>query len=609
MAASLLTGMAGPADQPPVSGANWYSRKNPGTYTVAGQDSGNGTSSIYANTLQSMGPGLSDYATKNLGYTGASTHAFNNATGEWNPNAAGQKQFDDWQQQTGYSPAVTGAANNEGNQQGGWVGADNNVIPGSEWKNGGNDNQFWTGAMLAGGLVSGGAAAGTGLGSAGTGAVAGGTSGFIKDGTAKSALTGAAMGAAGGAAKDYFTGAPTGYPIDSATASPGYRNQMDLASDAYSPAAQTSQVSPGGLTPSTGLQPEMVQNTSPPTAVNEPGNFNPPSVPPLADASLGQAPLGNAGPNPGSLPPMSAASGLGALGDFAKANPQLTAGLAGGALSALNGGNGGSPPSIPGSDSSGGSNQTTIDALTHKLYGNIDGAFDYSKVPGLQTNAGDPSQYYKTAADAAYDRQKQYLDPQVTQQQASLEARLGEQGFVPGTPGYARAMQTFQDTNNRSYAAARDSAIQQGVAAGQGIFSGNLQNANLNNTASNSTLDQMLRQRNQPINELNALKTGQQVQYQNGIDQYNANVASKNSTNQTIGQLGTAAAIYFSDARLKEDILPIGQTAGGAKLYSYSIFGRRETGVLAQELAQTQPDAVSLDPESGFFIVDYSKVR
>ena len=274
-----------------------------------------------------------------------------------------------------------------------------------------------------------------------------------------------------------------------------------------------------------------------------------------------------------------------------------------------------------------------LDALTGTVGKGLQNPMDFSAVPGLKTSAGDPAEYYQQAADAAYDRQKQYLDPQVKQQQDALEARLAEQGFVPGTPGYNQAMQNFMDTNNRSYAAARDSAIQQGVSAGQGIFSGNLSNAQLNNNASGQTLAQLLQQRNQPLNELNAVKTGTQVQlpnapaiaqvqtpatnvagitnqaYQNQLGVYNANVGSTNATNQSISQLLAALGTTYSDARLKSGIIPIGRTPGGVNVYEYIIGGEKQIGVIAQEILLTQPEAVLLNPENGFLMVNYRKVR
>jgi hypothetical protein len=640
---NLMTGMAG---QAPKTG-----------WTATGFNNQQGGDTNINNQMRwnpnSGGLGGVDWAKQ--GFTGQTNLPGNSENPEVSNSVT--PEFADWLSTSGYSPS---RIQDQPGSTAGWnavVDRNNNPVEGSQYYDNSNDKNFWTAANLAGGLVSGGVAANPvfgGLGSVGSGAVSGGVSGFLQDGTPQSALKGAAIGGAMGGISDYakssLSSAPT-YPIDPATADPGYRNQMDISSDNYTAPAQSFPVTPPSNIISTPLSPEI---TAPPISnpVNAPPSSNaqndlnpggtpaqnPPPIQPIdlatnpnmsglpsLDPTAGQAKLDpsgtfspevqkaiTAGSLTGVAPNTSSGSLLSSIGDFAKANPGLTAGLAGGLASAVTGGNGGNAPSGPVGTSNGlsantnATNQQTIDALSQKI--NKNSAIDPA-LPALKTNAGDPTSYYQTAADAAYDRQKQYLDPQVALQQKSLEARLSEQGFVPGTPGYAQAMQTFQDTNNRAYASARDSAIQQGVAAGQGIFTNNLSNANLNNSASNSTLDQYIRQQNQPVNTLNALQNGQQIQYNNNIDQYNANTASKNSLGQTLGQLGTAAAIYFSDARLKDDIAPIGRTAGGVNIYSYTIFGRKEIGVLAQELALVQPEAVSVDPASGFYVVDYSKVR
>jgi hypothetical protein len=96
-----------------------------------------------------------------------------------------------------------------------------------------------------------------------------------------------------------------------------------------------------------------------------------------------------------------------------------------------------------------------------------------AKLQGL-----DPTQFNKAAADSMYNQQTQYLNQQNQQDQRALEARLAEQGFVPGTPGYLQAMQNFQDTSNRAYSAARDSAVMEGAQVGQQQFSSSLSGLN-----------------------------------------------------------------------------------------------------------------------------------
>ena len=151
----------------------------------------------------------------------------------------------------------------------------------------------------------------------------------------------------------------------------------------------------------------------------------------------------------------------------------------------------------------------------------------------------------KEAIDAAYGLQTRYLDPQVKQQQQALEARLAEQGFVPGTPAYNQAMQNFMDTNQRAYAQARDSSIIQGAQIGQGDYRNAISGAQLNNSAASQALQDYITRRNQPINERNALLNGDQITYNQQLDKYNAQVAESNNRNQALSQLALALGIYL----------------------------------------------------------------
>lgn len=376
----------------------------------------------------------------------------------------------------------------------------------------------------------------------------------------------------------------------------------------FLPSLEGTQTLPEGLSfpPTTGAEAEGL------TALGEAGGYG------FTSAEAAGTATQLAGPTGGSGFLGELGSYASQAGQFLKDNPKLAqAGTA--ALLSQAGDKPGAAPTLGGAGGAGGSPaasaniQSLTDALAARLSGTVDKANDFSGVPALQTNAGNPQGYSKEAADAIYSQQTRYLDPQVKLQQQVLEARLAEQGFVPGTPGYAQAMQVFQDTNARAYGAARDAATAQGVTAGRGYFADSLSNAQLNNSASRETLVQMLAQRNQPFNELASLRTGNQIdakqQYDADSDRYNASVAESNSKNQSNALLINGLLQYFSDARLKEDIQPAGKTRGGANLYTYSIFGRRERGVLAQELILTQPEAVSVDPETGFYLVNYAKVR
>lgn len=71
--------------------------------------------------------------------------------------------------------------------------------------------------------------------------------------------------------------------------------------------------------------------------------------------------------------------------------------------------------------------------------------------------------------------------------------------------------------------------------------------------------------------------------------------------------LGSAALGIFSDARLKENIEPVGELYDGTNIYRYNYKGDRipRIGVMAQEVERTRPDAVV--DIAGYKAVRYDK--
>ena len=64
--------------------------------------------------------------------------------------------------------------------------------------------------------------------------------------------------------------------------------------------------------------------------------------------------------------------------------------------------------------------------------------------------------------------------------------------------------------------------------------------------------------------------------------------------------------LAFSDARLKDNIEPVGQTFDGQNIYRYDFGdGRTQLGLLAQEVLRNHPDAVG--QKDGFLTVDYDR--
>ena len=99
--------------------------------------------------------------------------------------------------------------------------------------------------------------------------------------------------------------------------------------------------------------------------------------------------------------------------------------------------------------------------------------------------------------------------------------------------------------------------------------------------------------------------TNKLIQIQKG---WSAQSNTKSAQNrQMAGNLIMAMAM-FSDRRLKRNIKKVGKLSNGLNLYTYIyVWGEKAIGVMAQEVMKVIPDAV-LKHESGYYMVDYSKV-
>ena len=71
------------------------------------------------------------------------------------------------------------------------------------------------------------------------------------------------------------------------------------------------------------------------------------------------------------------------------------------------------------------------------------------------------------------------------------------------------------------------------------------------------------------------------------------------------------AAMAVSDARLKQDIRKVGQTDGGLPVYTFRYKGEPQIymGVMAQDVAQSQPEALGPLIDGEYMTVNYEEVR
>src|SRR5881392_2206965 len=70
---------------------------------------------------------------------------------------------------------------------------------------------------------------------------------------------------------------------------------------------------------------------------------------------------------------------------------------------------------------------------------------------GQSFSPQDAAQAQQRGQDAAYQAQTQYLDPQFSQREQSLESKLAAQGLAPGSQAYSNAMLNFGNERQRAY--------------------------------------------------------------------------------------------------------------------------------------------------------------
>lgn len=241
-----------------------------------------------------------------------------------------------------------------------------------------------------------------------------------------------------------------------------------------------------------------------------------------------------------------------------------------------------------------------------------------------------PGEIQQQASDAAYRNASQYLDPQFQQSEDQLHSHLANQGITQGSEAYNNAMNNFARQKQQSYESARNQAYLQGMQGANQQY-----NQAMGTRQQQNAETQTLRQ--DPINMLNAVRSGQQMQvttqpqvgvsnaanlqgwagpdmlgavtaqgqYNQGI--YNAQAAQAGQTNSAIiGAAGSVAgAGMLSDRRLKKNIKRIGTHALGIGLYTWEyLWGQPFSGVMADEVEKIMPEAIITHP-SGFKIVNY----
>lgn len=216
----------------------------------------------------------------------------------------------------------------------------------------------------------------------------------------------------------------------------------------------------------------------------------------------------------------------------------------------------------------------------------------------------------QSIADKITSLGKTNLDPQWAANDSKQASSLANSGITPGSEAYDNAMRSYNASKSQAY----NNLYLQGDAQAQ---------------------SESLAQRNQPINEISALMSGSQVSnptfqstpqtsvagtdvagitqnsYLDQNQQAQQSVAANNAMMGGLfglgGTLGGMGIYKYSDRRLKTDIVRVGALENGVPLYRYRYKsgGPHEIGVMADELENVLPAAVSEDV-FGYKRVDYS---
>lgn len=297
--------------------------------------------------------------------------------------------------------------------------------------------------------------------------------------------------------------------------------------------------------------------------------------------------------------------------------------------------------------------------------GPLQNSVDMSRVPNL-VGGDDLAGDLATQRDSLYNQSKAFLDPQWKQDQSDLENKLVQQGVLQNSDAWNRAVGDFSRNKEFAYNNARNSAITGGGAeqsrlfsiglasnqnaynqavnnagfansAQQQGFAQNMANADLQNQGRATAINEANYLRNQPLNELNALRTGSQVsapqfggtpqsnvggtdiaglynnQYQSQLAGFNAQQAQNNGI--TSGLFGLGASFLGSDRSIKQDISMVGVRADGLGIYSYRYkpeyrakWGEGlHVGVMADEVEAVYPHATRQHPD-GYKMVNYGVI-
>jgi hypothetical protein len=239
-----------------------------------------------------------------------------------------------------------------------------------------------------------------------------------------------------------------------------------------------------------------------------------------------------------------------------------------------------------------------------------------------QNDARTQAQYQATIGAGQEAQRMQGMDLSTRQQQFG---ERGQQGAFANSAA-AQALQQQLGIGSQEF---NQGMARQGTQYGQDMSSAGYQNQ-----LRQQQIAEQMQQRGFSLNEINAILNGQQVSMPNmpGFNTANASQAAQyNTAAQNQGQYNLDAfsaqqaglnsalqgagsmAMMFSDRRLKKDIIPLFMDPNGLMRHCFrykweSPNDPPHCGYMADEVEKLYPEAVSVEPKSGYKMVDYGRL-
>lgn len=181
-------------------------------------------------------------------------------------------------------------------------------------------------------------------------------------------------------------------------------------------------------------------------------------------------------------------------------------------------------------------------------------SLDTSGIAKMPVNAG------TTGQEAIMSR----LEPSLAKNRVSTETQLINQGLRPGSEAYDNAIKLLgqQENDQRTQAALQGIGLDTSANA-QG-YNQALQSGQFGNTAQQQSLAQAITQRQLPLNEINALMSGSQIQNPQFQQYTGANVQAAPIANATAQQGAFAQNLYNQDVGTYNQNLAGLYSLGGA---------------------------------------------